>query len=77
MPNLKVFEKPAVKTNNVYLKLKQEGTYVAVVAVDKYGEEYDGGSLIYFSTDGTIVTTPGVNNQLGFSLNDAGEIKVI
>lgn len=61
-----------------YLKLKYEGDgEVTLLVVYENGDAVKCGNLITFHKDGSVTKACGVNNELGFNLNDDDELVII
>ena len=58
-----------------FLQLIRCGTEIIVVAVDNFGEEITGGTLVRFYPNGTFTRCKKVNEKLGFQLDSEGRIK--
>lgn len=62
----------------IRLALKQLSSGgVALVALDKRGDVYDGGYLLTLTTDGAFCRQPVVNADLGFRLDRAGSVALL
>ena len=73
---LKVLEKEDAEKQPIYLKLRQMGDEVDVITVDKNGNLWSWGYLLRFCNDGRIYLCSIVNPNLGFKLNDDGQIEI-
>lgn len=58
-----------------WLALRQQGDGVVVHVVDEKGEHIEAGNLIKFRNDGGMERLGGVNDALGFQLDERGRIK--
>lgn len=74
---LEVFDKAGSEENKpILLKLLKSGGDVIVRVVDKEGFDVPSGNLIKFNSKGKIEFIQGINESLGFSLDEDGELNV-
>lgn len=81
MPYLGIFNESPRNKNGLdfYLRLDSPlgSDYVSLVAVDAFGEVVEDGYLLAINkTTGKVVFHTGVNPDLGFVLDDLGELMV-
>jgi outer membrane protein assembly factor BamB len=83
MPYLGIFNESPSKDKNgldFYLRLEDRSNhadYISLVAVDAFGEVVDDGHLLAINkTTGKVVFRTSVNPDLGFVLDDNGELMV-
>ena len=60
----------------VSLKFKKQAGDVCVVACDKKGDVVMAGYLVQFYTNGTLLLEGGINEDIGFELEDNNRIKI-
>lgn len=49
---------------------------VKLVAVDKDGNPYSAGNILYFNDNGTVTRCTDVDPELGFQLDELGRVKI-
>jgi hypothetical protein len=73
---LQVYGVPAEKEEIVRLKLiDNDWDDIRLYAVDEDGGQVDGGWLLKFKSNGTILRVPRVSDKLGFVLDARGRIE--
>lgn len=60
----------------IKLGFEKYGDEIMVVALNEDGEKYYCGNLLTFKSNGTIEMCSGVNDELGFELDENEQIKV-
>lgn len=61
-----------IKGKSVYLKLHEFSDHVMVEATDARGKRLNGGDLIGFRSDGTLLRCAGVSKLLPFQFQCSG-----
>ena len=75
----KIAGKKEVREPIVTLGLVEDNRFdgITVVAVNANGEIITGGELCTFRKSGRILMRAQINPDLGFCLNDAGQIEIV
>lgn len=63
---------------NIFLKLfKHPGGYISLRVCKEDGETVSGGCLLYVTTKGDITLCGNVSPDLGFDLDESGQLKIV
>lgn len=75
---LEIYNRPDSPVEEpVRLSFEKAGDDIYVIAVDKNGEKLSSGNLVVFRSDGTVKNCPHVSSELGFQLDELGQIKEV
>ena len=75
---IKVFDKTViVKEQEIFLKLEQRGSIVALILVDEHGEKISAGNLLEIGEDMTIYRHGSINSTIGLPLNKEKQLKIV
>lgn len=75
---LEIFEEQEEdKDDVVRLRLRRDTTgVIEVVAVDRYRNTVDNGSILWFDENGRLYLNHSISKELGFDLDEKGRIKI-
>jgi hypothetical protein len=73
---VEIWEEQETKEGLLRLRLVQQGSSIALMAVDQDGARCRSGNLLFIGSDGVLHLNRSVNNGLGLKLTGNGYLEV-